>query len=87
MTEAVDPFKVAVKLYNARETVRRFWGSDYDAQMDQWVPTIKKIQEERKMESPLSVAVWASESGDFDGMETLFVLAACVEAVERKSAR
>lgn len=70
----------AAKLYEIRDTVKRFMREDYLSKMQEWSKTIKDVTRLKGCDE--LEAVHALSKHCDDGMTKLFLLAAYVEMVE-----
>lgn len=76
--------KMAARMYEARETVRFFWGADYQKSIREVIEKIKVIQQQRGDEDLLSTCIFAAKQAAEAG-ETFYsmaVIAAYVEDTE-----
>jgi len=78
--------KIAAKLYNCRDTAKRFFADKYEEKLIPYKNAIKKHQETFKLdvlESVLEISNF--ESLRDNGMATMLLMAAAVELIELKN--
>jgi len=72
--------RIAAKLYECRDTVRRLWGTDYPTKIKAWGETIEAIAANKGLD-PLEAGRQLA-SASHDGATQMVILAATVELIE-----
>ena len=75
--------KIAAKLYQCRDTAKKFWGSEYEAKLKTYKNIIEAHQKKFNLEVlPSVLEICSFESVRDNGMATIVFMAAAVEMIE-----
>lgn len=74
---------ITAKLYNYRDTAKRFYGDDFAKKIEPFQKIIKGVMEKEKIETiPALVKISKTEIYESDGMIQLLFIAAATELME-----
>jgi len=74
--------RLAAKLYEMRDTAKRFLGDRYAGHMADLRKMIEQVQSVLHIEEPLAAATKLCTANSLDGVAVIYVMAAAVEMIE-----
>lgn len=78
-----NPIQMAAKLYDCRDTAKRFFRDDFTDRIKPYREAIIKVMENKKLDVlPAILLISKSETYQSDGMIQLLFLAAACEMIE-----
>ena len=81
--KAMNKIQIAAKLYDCRDTAKRFFKDEYEVRIEPYKETIKHCQQKLNLEVlPCVIKICNLESVKDNGMATMLYMAAAVELIE-----